>query len=138
MLAPSLECRERQAGSLYSIRVSSGSRRWARGVTQVVCVQGACVVPCFCSWLFRSGSWVFRLFCIFLPTICPNCTCPQLFLVPDGFFVFYCSRRCLSRCKHGNHCSKGSRSQVPASLRKVGLDGGNELLRTELELGNQA
>ena len=44
-------------------------------------------------------------FCILLPRIRPNGTCTQLFLVPVSFFVFCCSRRRLSRCKH---CSKGS------------------------------
>ena len=41
----------------------------ARGVTYVFCppfrwfwVQGACVVPCFCSRLLKSGSWIFGFF----------------------------------------------------------------------------
>ena len=42
---------------------------------------------------------------------CPGCTLVQLFLVPYSFFVFCCSKRRLSRCKH---CSKGS--QDPACL----------------------
>ena len=56
----------------------------------------------------QLGFW--SLF-ISLSIICPKCTCTQLFLVPYSFFVFCCSRRCLSRCQH---CSKGS--QVPACL----------------------
>ena len=51
------------------------------------------------------GFWSFR---ILLSIGCPNCTCTQLFLAPYYFFVFCCSRRCLSRCRR---CSKGS--QVP-------------------------
>ena len=72
------------------------------------CVQGAWAVPCLCSRLFRSGSWVFWSFCIFLSIICPSCACTQLFLVPFSFFVICSLRRHLSRCKH---CSRGS--QVP-------------------------
>ena len=44
--------------------------------------------------------------------ICPNCSCTQLFLVPYSFFVFCCSRRCLSRCKHCSTAAKGPRSQT--------------------------
>lgn len=68
--------------------------------------------PCFCSQLFRSGSWVFRFFYTFLLIICSNCTCWQLLLVSYSFFVFCYLRRCLSRGKHRSHCSKGS--QVPS------------------------
>ena len=48
--------------------------------------------------------------------------CMQLFLVCCGFFVFCCSRRCVSGCKP---YSKGS--QVPACLRK-GAKGCNRIL----------
>ena len=81
------------------------SRGWTRGVAYVsrpplwwCCVQGAYIVCCFCSqhpifcsWLFRSGSWFFLSFCIFLSIICPNSTCMQLFLVPYNsiFFFFF-------------------------------------------------
>ena len=91
--------------------------RWsARPFGGVEC-RGHAQCPAFapdplllCSWLFRSGSWIFffLVFSIFLSIICPNCTCMQLFLVPYNFFVFCCSRRGLSRCKPR---SKGS--QVP-------------------------
>ena len=50
------------------------------------------------------------VFLVFLSIICPNCACTQLFLVPYSFFVFCCSKRRLSRCRH---CSKVS--QVPGS-----------------------
>ena len=67
------------------------------------------LTPCFCSQIFRSGSWGFFLsFCILLSRTYPNCPCTQLFLVAYSFFLFCCLRRCLCRCKH---CSKGS--QVP-------------------------
>ena len=68
---------------------------------------------CFCSWLFRNGSWVFWPFCILLCIICPNCACLQLVLVRYSFFLFCCQRRHLSRCRY---YSKGS--QVPACLRR--------------------
>ena len=61
----------------------------------------------FCFPLLRSGSWIFG-FSISLSIICLNCTCTELFLVPCNFFVFCCSRRHLSRCKHE---AKGARSQ---------------------------
>ena len=54
------------------------------------------------------GFWPFCIFSI----ICPNWPRTHLFLICYSIFVFCCSRRCLSRCKH---CSKGS--QVPACLR---------------------
>ena len=93
-----------------------GSKDRAGGVTEVVWpslggteCRGQCTVPCFhsCPQLFTSGTWVLGL-CILLSIICPNCSCKQLFLIPDSSFVFCCWRRRLSRCEH---CSKGS--QVP-------------------------
>ena len=63
--------------------------------------------PGFSSRFFRSGSWVFWSFCIFWSRICPNCVCTQLFLVACNFFVFCCSRRGLSRCKHCSTVAKG-------------------------------
>ena len=69
---------------------------------------------CFCSWLFRSGSWSF---CIFWPEFAPTGHAQQLFLVPYSFFVFFSSRRLLSRCKHCSTVAKGPRSQ--ASLRGI-------------------
>ena len=59
--------------------------------------------PALHKW--HLGSWSL---CILLSIICPNCSCKQLFLIPDSSFVFCCWRRRLSRCEH---CSKGS--QVP-------------------------
>ena len=51
----------------------------------VTCQQKSC--RCHCDQL--------------LLIICPNiAACVQLFLVPYSFFVFCCSRRRLSRCKH--------------------------------------
>ena len=104
------------AGSLC--RVTLGVDQ-AGGMARVVCpplcwycVQGVCIVPCYCYKLLRGGIWVFGLFCILLSIICPNCACTQLFLVPSSFFVFCCWRRCLSKCKH---CSKWP--QVQSCLR---------------------
>ena len=42
----------------------------------------------------------FFFFWSLLSRICPSCTCTQLFLVPNSFFVSCCSRRGVSRCKH--------------------------------------
>ena len=63
------------------------------------------LLPAFQKW--QLGFWSF---CV-LSIIHPNCTYTLLFLLPYSFFVFCCSRRHLSRCKH---CKKGP--QVPARL----------------------
>ena len=88
---------------------------------------GAYSVPCFCSWLFRSGSRgffcfvLFWCFCIFhpefAPTVYPRCS----FLVSYSFFAFCCSRRDVSRCKH---CSTAKGAQVPAGLSFLLAGGG--------------
>ena len=71
--------------------------------------------PCFCSWLFRSGSWVvFWSFCISLSIIYPNCTCTQLILVPYSFFVLSCLGRRGDVCPGASPAAKGPRSQVPS------------------------
>ena len=67
---------------------------------------GVCTDPV----LLPAPQLDFGLFISSVSLIWPNCACRQLLLVLYSFFVFYCSRRCLSRSKH---CSKGS--QVPAS-----------------------
>ena len=68
------------------------SETWLRGFAYhpppVVVTAGSTCSPCFCSQLFRSGSWAFWPFCIFLSIICPNWACMKLFLVPYSFFVF--------------------------------------------------
>ena len=68
----------------------------------------------FCSRLFRNGSWLgfFFFLYIFWSRICPNCTCTQLFLVPDNFFVSCRSRRGVSRCSTGSHVPAPSLSQT--------------------------
>lgn len=67
--------------------------------------------PCFSSQLFTVAS-VFLVFLYLLSRICPNCACT---LCLYSFFVFFCSRRHLSRWKHCSATAKGSRSQ-PVSL----------------------
>ena len=51
------------------------------------CVQGACPVPCFCSQILRSGSWVSLVFLYLVVHNLPNCACThmQLFLVSYSF-----------------------------------------------------
>ena len=53
-------------------------------------------------WWCCVGFWSF---CILLLVICPNWACTLLVLVLYSFFVFWCLRRLLSRCKP---CSTGS------------------------------
>ena len=73
------------------------------------CVQGACTVPCFCSQLFKSSSWVFLDGFRILSIICPNCM-HAVISSPSSLCVLLLEET-LSRCKR---CSKGS--QVPACL----------------------
>ena len=69
-----------------------GGLRWFAHPLVVSCAGGMrstllfLPTPCFCSWLFRSGSWVFG-FCMLLSRICPNCTYTQLFLL--FLFLFF-------------------------------------------------
>ena len=72
-------------------------------------------MPCFCSGLFRSGSWTFGLYSTVFSIICPKCKyILQLFLALYHFFLCCCWGRHLSRCKH---CSQGS--QVLVCLHAV-------------------
>ena len=99
------------------------SRRPTRGVALVVCpplwscrVQGAHVVPCFCSLLFRSGSWLFFFsFCILLSIICPNCTCTYLFLILYSLYFVARGDTCPS-ASTAAIAAMGPRSQDPACL----------------------
>ena len=108
-----------QACSLYRlrVRVCPGVRlkevfcpplRWW-------CVQRTYVVPHFCSRPpdFAPGSskvavGSFSLLYL-LSRICPNCASTQAFLVSWSFFVFYCLRRGVSRCKHCSIAVNGPR-----------------------------
>ena len=65
------------------------------------------------KWLLVFGVFclfVCLSFCILWSRICPSCICMQLFLFPYSFFVLCCSRRGLSKCKHGSTAAKGPRS----------------------------
>ena len=73
---------------------SGGSVEW-RGICTSLAAK-----TCFYFRLFKSTSWVFWVtFVSFGFRICPNCSCTQLSLIPHSFFIFYCSRRSMSRCK---------------------------------------
>ena len=50
--------------------------------------------------------------------ICHKCKCMQLFLVAYSFFVFCCTRRRLSKCKHSCSEAKGPMSQHVSKLQK--------------------
>ena len=94
-------------------------------------VQGACAVPCFCSWppAFAPGSskgavGFFGLFLSFVQNLpqhahsCPNMQCcPNMHTVIFSPIQFLCILLLEERCVQGQalqHCSKGS--QVPACL----------------------
>ena len=88
---------------------------WATGVTYVVwplscrChVPRSCTVPCFAP---SSSEMPVSLWCFCILLFVIAFACVQVCLVSHGFFVFCCSRKRLSRCKHSR---RGS--QVPACL----------------------
>ena len=79
-----------------------------------------CSGYCFCSQLFRSGSWAFLVFlyltAINLPQLCMNALIFSL-------LQFLCVLL-LEESLYCKHCSKGSRSQVPACLKTGELSDG--------------
>ena len=112
-----------RAASSYAARVGlcpgvgpEGWRRWSAHPFGAVC-RGHAQDPVFAPdpLLLRPAlqKWQLGFFGLFVPFVqnLPQLHVTQLFLVPYSFFVFCCSRRGLSRCKH---CSKWS--QVPACL----------------------
>ena len=113
-----------RAGSLDGLRVGAdpgvgpeGWPRWSALPSGGVCAGGMrsalllLPTPCFCSRLFRSGSWAFLVFLyLFVHNLSQLSMHPGIFS-PISFFVFCCLRRGVSGCKP---CSKGS--QVLASL----------------------
>ena len=98
------------AGSLYEVRVGvypgAGSEGWLRCLAHplggVEC-RGTCstlfllLTHCFCFRLLKMADFLVSLY--LLSRIGPNCSCTQLSLIPHSFFIFYCSRRSMSRCK---------------------------------------
>ena len=93
-------------------------------------VQGTRTVPCFCSWLFRSGSWGFSSFCI-LFIICPNCPRTQKLLVPCSFFAFSSCIRPLSRC---STCLTSQPVSLPPKPLRPGTGaGGSSVNPTEVQ-----
>ena len=93
--------------SLYGVRlrcVQGSGWRVSGGLPAPLRVlsAGGRAVPCFCSWLFRSGS---------SGRFVQNLPLMRSYLVPCGFFAFCCWRRGESRCKH-----QGKGFQEPACL----------------------
>lgn len=100
-------------GSLNEVRVRADwwvNQGLSAHLVVVLWLQGSWKSPCtLCSQQLRNGSWFPGSFGILLFIIAP--TAPvQLFSVPFGFFIFCCSRKYLSRCKHS-----ASRSQADLS-----------------------
>ena len=54
------------------VRLEGWLRWFAHTLGGVVGEGGRQAVPCFCSWLFQSGSWVFLSLCIFCPEFVPT------------------------------------------------------------------
>ena len=109
---------------------SEGWLRWSAHPLCWCCVQGACTVPCFCSRLSRSGSWVLFSLSESCPQLAPT-THAQLFFIPYNFFVFCWWGRHLSRCKHW---SRGSQVQVCLSVSAFWEM--NEEIFTNLEMSS--
>ena len=53
------------------------------------CVQGAWVVPCFCSWLFRRGSWVLGLFLYLFVHNLPQLSVQIAIFSPVKFSLYF-------------------------------------------------
>ena len=116
-VAYSITTEGRPGDSLHGVRVgvSPKIRRedGLRGLSTPLVVLSAgehCILVLLPA--LQKQQLGFCFFCIFLSVICPNFTCSCF--VFYSFFVFCCSRRHLSRCKH---CCK--KSQVPASLNNI-------------------
>ena len=76
-----------------------------------------CAVACFCSWLFRSGSWVFLFFFgTILSIISPNCACKQLFLALVISLYFVAGG---DVCPGASTAAKHRRSQPVSAGSKV-------------------
>ena len=79
------------------------------------------LTPCFCSWLFRSGSWAFSgLFVSFVQNL-PQLHMHAVIFSPLQFFLFCCLWRGVFRCKHCSTAAKGPRSQsiTPSLLKSL-------------------
>ena len=103
------------ACSLYGVKVGVCPRGQAGGVAQVVCpplrwwcVQGACAVPCLCSRIFKSGSWVFWSLCIFCPEFAPTLHACSYFHSHTVSLYFVAGGE---MCAGASTAAKGPRSQ---------------------------
>ena len=99
----------RGAGSFYGVRESRSQARGRRG-----CAGGMRRALCLLLAPQKAQLGFFLGEGTFLPIICPNCACMQLFLVPYSFFVF-CSSRDV--CSGASAAATAAGSQVPACLR---------------------
>ena len=88
------------------------------------CVQGVCAggmsntllllqTPCFCSGIFKSGSWVFWSLCIFCSEFAPTSMHAVIFSPIEFLCILLPEKRCV-QVQALQHCSKGAR--VPACL----------------------
>ena len=107
---------EGPAGPLNGVRVGAdlwfGLEEWLGWSAQppvMLCAGDHAQDPPFAPGTSEGtlGSWPFCIFFI----ICPNWPCTHLFLIRSSIFVFCCSRRRLSRCKH---CGRESRVPGPS------------------------
>ena len=84
----------------------------------VLCYE-TCVVPCIYSQppallqALRKWQLSFWFFCVLLSIICQNCTCTQLFLVLDSFFVFFLLKETVVQMQQ---MAPGPRSQTVSIL----------------------
>ena len=123
---------EGRACSLYGVRVGvcpgAGPEAWLRCFAHPsgggVC-RGHAQFPAFAPGSSKVAVGFYGLLVSFGFRICLNCSCMQLFLVAYSFFVFCCSRRGVSRCKHCNTTAKSPRSQ-PVSIGTEGPGYGAE------------
>ena len=114
-----------QACSLYGVRVGMcpgvGPEVWFRCfaccLADIVC-RGHAQYTAFAPNGVLLYSPTFWSLCIFwvrnLPRL--HCTCTQSFLVPCRLFMFYCSRRGMTKGKHCRTAARVKLGNDPASL----------------------
>ena len=99
------------ACSSYGVKVGV-STGWPKVWLRWCCVQGACIIPCVCSRLFKNGSWEFWSLYIFVQNLLQLLMHTVIFN-PTSFICILLLEKCV-QVQTLQHFSKGS--QVPVCL----------------------
>ena len=115
---PLLSCSLRLGGKLVPYMGQRGSLS-GLPTLQVVSCEACMHSTLLCSRLFKSGSvGFFYLFVSFVQNLHQLHMHAAIFN-PCSFFVFCCSRRDVSRCKHCSTAEKGFRFQSVSALEQI-------------------